>query len=152
MARKKSAVLTDMQQKVVDAKLEGMTDSAALKKAGYNTNNTAPARTEAVKQAIEEARNEIKSVTTLTRVDIIDGILDAIQMARTAADPGNMINGYDKLAKIIGAYEPERVKVELSKNSLMILKKMEAMTREELLAIADGNARVIDGEFVRVAH
>ncbi len=152
MARRKSGVteLNDGQKRLVDAKMEGMSTNAALKAAGYSENSIASARSEAVRLALAEARQEVRSASTLTRLDIIDGIMDAIQLARTAADPGAMINGYDKLAKIIGAYEPQVHKIELSENGARLLKKMEAMSREELLAISEGSARVIDGEFVHV--
>lgn len=152
MARKKSAVteLSDRQKKIVDAKMQGASDRAAIDAAGYKTNSVVAARTEAVKIALAEARQEVRNASTLTRLDIIDGLMDAISMARTAADPGAMINGYDKLAKIIGAYEPQIHKIELSENGARLLKKMEAMSREELLAISEGSARIIDGEFVHV--
>lgn len=66
------------------------------------------------------------------------------------SEPATMIAGYDKLAKIIGAYAPETIKVEVSMSQGRLRSKMEAMSDEELLAIQEGSARVVEGEFVEV--
>lgn len=147
---KKLKPLTAKQQKIVEAKLEGKTDFGAVRAVGHTGNSSAAARTEEVKQALAIARSEITSQTTLTRLDVIDGILDAIQLARLAAEPASMIQGYDKLAKIMGFYAPETIKVEVSVSQERLRQKMESMSDEDLLRMAEGHT--VDGEFTVVTH
>lgn len=151
MGRQKSTVCNERQEKLVDNLMKGMSETAAIQAAGYNTNSNSAARTEIVQKTLAEARQNIRDTTTLTRLDIIEGILDAIQMARVQSEPATMIAGYDKLAKIIGAYEPTVHKVTVDENGLRVLRKMEAMSREELIMISQGTAKVIDGEFCRIS-
>lgn len=150
MPRPKSAILSDKEQKLVDAKMSGLSDTAALKAAGItNTNSTSALRTQRVKEALAHARTDVRSASSLSRLDVIEGIMEAIDMARQMAEPGTMINGYDKLAKIIGAYEPETKKIEVSLSGEYLLHRMERMSSEELLAIAEGRM-TIEGEYVPV--
>jgi hypothetical protein len=150
MARPKSTILSPKQEKLVEGILSGKSEQAAIHDAGYNTNNQSVARSKQVKEALESSRKTIMDATTLSRLDVIEGFMEAIGVARTQSDPGNMINGWDKLAKVIGAYEPQKVQIEMGEGGRMLLKKMEAMTRDQLASIAAGEARVINGEFVRV--
>ncbi len=149
---KKLKPLTAKQRAIVEAKLEGASDHAAVNVEGANTRNTKALRTAEVQHALAEARAGISEATTLKRLDVIEGVLDAIQMARTLSEPATMIQGYDKLAKIMGYYAPETVKVEITVSQERMRAKMEAMTDEELLQIADGQAAVFEGVFERVAQ
>lgn len=49
-----------------------------------------------------------------------------------------MIQGCVQLAKLLGFYEPERLKVDLALDSGNLKAKFAAMSDEELLAIATG--------------
>lgn len=143
MARQKSKVLTDTQALFVDAKMEGLTDFAAAKAAGLG-NGTATMRSLKVQEEIARARSEISDLTTLKRVDIVDGIMRAISMAEMMADPQAMIKGYTEVGKILGLYSPEVKKVELTLSQGRMKSKFESLSDEELLAITGGT--IIEGE------
>jgi phage terminase small subunit len=64
------------------------------------------------------------------------------------ADPQAMIKGWTEIAKILGHYAPEVKKIELTLSQGRMRTKFEALSDEDLLAIAEG--RVIDGESTSV--
>lgn len=103
-------------------------------------------RNEEVQTYLAEARAEIKDLTTIKRLDVLNGFMEAIDMARTLADPANMINGYDKIAKVMGFYAPETKRIEITGDAAVLHSKFKQLTDAELLEIAAGRSRVIEGE------
>ena len=98
---------------------------------------------------LQEGRRQISDVTTIKRLDVLEIFLEAIDMARTLADPGQMINGADKVAKMMGFYEPEKLKIEVETNSKALANKFKQLTDAELLEIAAGRAKVVEGEVLQ---
>lgn len=127
--------------------MEGATESEAMRAAGYHPSNASNVmRKEEVQDMLAEARAEVEDLTTIKRLDVLNIFMEAIDMARTLADPGQMINGADKVAKMMGYYAPEKRLVELSVGQNVLQAKFQQMTDEELLEIAAGRAKVVDGE------
>ena len=127
--------------------MEGATESDALRAGGYHpVGGRNVMRKEEVQDMLAEARAEVEDLTTIKRLDVLNIFMEAIDMARTLADPGQMINGADKVAKMMGYYAPEKKLVELSVGQNVLQAKFQQMTDEELLEIAAGRAKVIDGE------
>ena len=74
--------------------------------------------------------------------------LEAIDMARTMADPANMINGADKIAKMLGYYAPETKRLELTMDQNLLQNKLRSLSDDELADLASSRATVVDGEVV----
>ena len=104
---------------------------------------------EAVKAIIARARAEIEDITTIRRVDVLTWFIGAIDMARTMADPANMVNGADKVAKMLGYYAPETKRLELTLNQEALSTKLRALSDAELMDLAASSAKVIPGEVVQ---
>lgn len=100
-----------------------------------------------VKQQLAEARNWLTDTTQITRLNTIEGIIDGIEMARMMGDPCNVIKGWCEVAKILGHYAPERKEINLNINQMALRSKFEAMSDEQLMALANGPA--IQVEFTR---
>lgn len=151
MASRPKSVVVDEKRKVfADALLEGHSKADAARAAGYHPNNvSAVMRGEDIQTYIEEARAEVKDLSTLKRLDVVNVVLEAIDMARMMADPAQMINGADKLAKMMGYYAPETLKLEVSGNHAALATKFKALTDDELYEIAAGRARVVEGEVLQ---
>lgn len=145
MAKKKS-VMTPKKEKLVEAIADGMSIAKAAEVAGYSDPSNAyhALRDQELREQLAQARSELKDATKLKRIDIIEGMLDAIQHAKMCSDPGTMIRGYAEIAKMLGFYEPEKKIVELTTNQGRIRQKFEIMSDEELLGIMNGT--VIEGE------
>ena len=95
---------------------------------------------------LHKARTEIEDISKIRRIDVLNMFLDAVEMARTLADPGQMINGADKIAKFLGYYEPERIEITHLTDKNVLASKLKGMSDEELYAIASQKAKVIEGE------
>ena len=142
MPRPRSAV-TEKQAKFVEAKLHGLSDNAAAQAAGL-ANGTNASRSPTVKEQLTTARRWLTDTTQIKRLDVIEGVIDGIEIARMQGDAGNVIKGWIEVGKILGHYAPEVRKIELSLGQSQLRAKFEALSDADLLAIAEG--RVLSGE------
>lgn len=145
MPRKQSA-LTQDNKDFVDAKLAGLSNIAAGIAIGISGDGgKSMANSQRVKEEIARAREQLSDMTSLKRLDVISGIMEAIDYARMVADPQAMIKGWTEIAKILGHYAPEIKKIEITHSQGKLRSKYEAMSDETLLAIAEG--RIIEGDY-----
>lgn len=146
----RQAEITEQRKVYADAIMEGHTHTNALRAAGYHpTNGNNVMRSEDVQMYLAESRAEVEDLTTIKRLDVLNLFMEAIDMARTLADPAQMINGADKVAKMMGYYAPEAIKLEVEGNNAALASKLKAMTDEELYQLAANRATVIQGEVVK---
>ena len=151
--RPQSILLTAQQAAFVDAKMLGKDNIDAARDAGYKrpiTSGNTIAKTDSVQRALAAARNELSSAAQITRADVIDGFMEAINMAKLSADPASMIKGWSETAKVLGLYAPEVKKLEISGSQKRLQSKYEAMSDMELLDIIEGRVKLIEGESTRV--
>ncbi len=147
--REPSVVVNEKQRVFADLILEGQPKSTAARAAGYHPSNVDNVmRQEEVQSYLTEARRELTEVSSIRRVDVMNIFMEAIDMARTLADPAQMINGADKVAKMMGYYAPETLKLEIEGNSKALANKLKQLSDEELYEIASNRAKVVDGEVV----
>ena len=138
------SVVNPRHKAVADALLEGARPSDAMRAAGYDPSSAQNVmRQETVQQLLAEARAEITDISTLRRIDVLNMFIEAIDMARTLADPAQMINGTDKVAKMMGFYAPEKIEISNGTASSMQA-KYKQMTDEELYAILAERATSIE--------
>lgn len=132
---------------VADALMEGHTETDALRAAGYHPTSAASVvRHEEVQQFLAKARREVEDKTTIRKFDVLNIFMEAIDMARTLADPANMINGADKVAKMLGYYAPETKRIELTTDQATLSSKLKQLSDAELLEMAAGRMKTIDAE------
>jgi hypothetical protein len=146
MPRKKS-ILTEKQSDFVEKVLDGASPSAA---AGPN-NGTLMMRSPAVKEYLAKHRSELSSAAQIKRADVLEMLMEAYDAAKTMAEPGNMVAAAREVGKMLGFYEPEQIKVQLTMNQARLKSKFEIMSDDELLQLAEGKATVIDGEYQRLS-
>ena len=129
--------LSALQQTAVDAVMTGAPMPAEV------TNPSLMLRSETVKQEIARARAEISDATTLKRLDVVEGILDGIGVARMMSDGGNVIRGWVEISKILGLAVPETKTINLNVTSQRLRTKFEALSDAELLEIMEGEAKEV---------
>jgi hypothetical protein len=95
-----------------------------------------------VQEELAKARADLAKRTGITREDIASGLQEAIDMARTMADPQAMIRGYSEMAKLLGLNAPE-VKKHLHGVDPETRDAIKRMTDADLHRLAKGT--VIDG-------
>lgn len=132
--------LTDQQRAFVKFWAQGESPLSAAHKAGYTDGGTSAYRMiyqpnvlalyQAEKQAYEAASG-------MNRKRVIDGFLEAIDMAKTMADPGVMVGGWREIGKMCGYYEPVQVKHTVSVEGKTLLDRMENMSDDELFQIIE---------------
>ena len=144
--RTKKSVLTESQEAFVEGVLDGKSRGQAALDAGYSSPSASStiAKSEAVQVALSERRAELSSATQITRAGVLNGILDAIEMARVMADPTAMLAGYRDISKMMGYNAPEVKKVEISDTSNTLARKIKSMSDEDLLNVIEGEARLVD--------
>jgi len=90
-------------------------------------------------QAAIQARQAATALELgITKQKVISDLLEAIQTAREQRNPGAMIAGAREIGKLLGFYEPEAQRVELTVNDRGLAAKYQGMTDEQLTAIIDG--------------
>lgn len=131
--------LTAKQAAFVDAKANGKSSMVAVRAAGYSDpvyRVHSLDQNPKINEAIVAERAKNAAFLGYTRRDVLEGISEAIEQARTLADPMAQIAGWREVAKICGYYAPEVKKIELTGAHRRKLNEMEQMSDEELLSLA----------------
>lgn len=143
--------LTVQQAVYVDERAKGVSPTASAAAAGYSNPSyrilsleVNPSITEAL--AAERTKNAL--IVGYTRREVLEGIAEAIDQAKTLADPMAQIAGWREVAKICGYYAPEVKKIELTHQHKRKLSELEQLSDQELLEIALKPA--LDAEFTEV--
>ena len=137
MANRPRSTLTPIQKTFIDAKMLGKTDAAAAKEAGQPC-ATPLNRSVTVREELAAARRWLTDTTQIKRLDVVEGIIDGIEMARHLGDPASVIRGWVEVGKILGHAQPDTRVTNLTINQMQVRSKFELMPIEELLAISEG--------------
>jgi hypothetical protein len=142
--RKASVVLekplTKVQQKAIDAVMEGKKTSI----------RGSAGKSEKVQHALAAARTQMRDISTITRIDVLNGIMEGIDMAKLNAEPATIVKGWVEISKILGYDQPEQKRKVLSTNANMLQDRLLHMSTADLLELAAGNMAPIEGEALRV--
>ena len=144
MPRKPSAI-TKPQEKFVKARMAGLNIKQAQEVSGCSGSEKT---VEAIRHQLQAARSWLTNTTQITRLNVIEGFIDGIEMARMQGDSGNVIKGWVEVGKILGHYAPEVKRIELTMDQGRLKSKFEGLSDAELLAIQQG--RVLDGECTEI--
>jgi phage terminase small subunit len=120
--------------------VRGMSQREAAKAAGYNGSRGSVQKLmqyPKIEQAIKTEQKAFEQALQITRQEVVEGLKEAIDMARVKADPLSMVAGWREVAKICGYYEPVKHKVEVSMNGQVLMHQITAMSDEDLLKLAD---------------
>lgn len=146
------APLTELQRKfVMHLVHDKMSQTAAARAAGFGGQPGPTANSlmklNKIQAAIAREREEYAKASGMTKQKVIDGFAEAIDLARIKADPIAMIAGWREIGKMCGFYEPTKTEIKLSVNGQVMVQKLNSMSDEELLALAERDPRVLEGDF-----
>lgn len=135
--------MTPKQRRFVAEYLIDGNGTAAAIRAGYGRAGARVAAHRALRNdnvAAEIAARQASDVKRLrlARETALQGMLDAIEVAKVQANPMAQIAGWREIGKMLGFYQPEVRRVELSPLAATQMRELEAMSDAELLAIAAG--------------
>lgn len=149
-------VLTERQRLFVEHMASGkMHKTAAARAAGYSHPRRNCVRLLAmphIRKAIADAHAANAAASDMTRKKVVDGFVEAIDIARIKADPMAMVSGWREIGRMCGFYEPTTSRVEVSVKGQMLIKQMSTMSDDELLAMLQSEAEPIEGEFEAIEH
>lgn len=97
-------------------------------------------------QAREVAKKALQGHMAITKEDIVHGYKEAIDMAKILAEPMTMIVGWEKVAKILGYDQPQRVDINIHASVEVQKNVIRALSDDELVRQL-GADNVIDAEF-----
>lgn len=142
--------LNSMQMAFVRGVAEGLNHTAAAHMAGYKhpaVQANQLIQKPHIKKALSIAREEYARASQMTKKKVMDGFLDAIAQARTISDPSAQIQGWNSIAKMCGYFEPTKHKIEVDVKGKIVIERLQALTDDELIKLAEGDGDIIDAEY-----
>lgn len=103
-----------------------------------------------IKAAIADRRAIVAMTSGMTKKKVIDGFLEAIDMARTQGEPLVMVSGWREIGKMCGFYEPTRAELTVTIEGQRALERLESLPDAELLKLVNEGTEAIDVEFEEV--
>lgn len=142
--------MTPEENKLVhNIEVLGLTQQRAGELAGIPSPGKALAKPEVI-EAREKLRQHMAVTTQITRESVIEGIKDAIDMARIINEPMPMIAGWQAISKILGYDKPATINVTINGDVREMRRQIKALPETELLQLADETG-IIDADFYPVA-
>ncbi len=146
--------LTEMQAMFVRHWAAGESIFSASARAGYGDNGSQCyklSKDPVVRALYEREKKLFEESCQMTRKKVMDGLLEAAEMAKLQADPTAMVGAWREVGKMCGYYEPVKTKIDITVNG-QVTQKIERMDNETLMKIIRGeiSTDVIDMEFKEV--
>jgi len=88
-----------------------------------------------VAAALQARQSADATRLSIRREDVLNGLREAVELARTQGNPMAMIRGWAEITKLMGLASPERVRVELSVGGQAVLDNYNSLSDAELLEI-----------------
>jgi phage terminase small subunit len=145
--------LTEQQRIFAEAVVKGNSPMTAARLAGYSQPKAQGGQimqSKAVQDAIKFLYKKNESVSDMTRKKVMDGMLEAIDMARMQADSGVMVAGWREIGRMCGYYAPEVKKIDINVTTKRVIDRLETMSDDDLLQLVDESSRTIEMEAVEV--
>jgi phage terminase small subunit len=135
--------LTEKQRLFVQYWAQGDSIPGASRRAGYNDSAAIAYRMVKMPNVLAlKAKYEAEWQETgqMTRQKVMDGMLEAIEMARLMSEPASMVAGWREIGKICGYYAPVEHKVKVDVTGNLVLDRMNSLSDAELLKIISQGA------------
>lgn len=146
--------LTEMQQMFVRHWAAGESILSASARAGYADGGTYAYRLSKdplVQEIYQREKKLYEASCQMTRKKVMDGFLEAAEMARLQADPTALTGAWREIGKMCGYYEPAKKTIDVNINGT-VTQKVERLSDDMLLQIIKGQvgAEVFDQDMQEV--
>ena len=143
--------LTEKQKLFVKEWAGGESILSASYRAGYADSGTMGYRL-AKDPAILKLYNLEKALYAescqMTRKKVMEGFLEAADMARTLADPTALTGAWREIGKMAGFYEPVKRSIDINISGDVTMKRLESMNDADLLKLIKGEVEDVAFEMV----
>ena len=133
--------LTEKQKKFVSEWAKGETILSASHRAGYSDGGTMAyrlAKDPAVLKIYHAEKALYAESCQITRKQVMEGLLEAIEMAKLVNEPASMISGWREVGKMCGFYEPVKRTIDVNIQGDVTVKRLERMSDADLLKLVRG--------------
>lgn len=131
--------LTDQQKAFVRAWAQGESIPTALMRAGYSVKDNSIGYRMAKMPNILALYNKEKlayeEASQMTRKRVMDGLLEAVEMAKLMSEPASMVSGWREIGKMCGYYEPKKVTVDVNVTGNIVHERLNRLSDADLLKI-----------------
>lgn len=100
-------------------------------------------------EAREQLKRELRGATAVSKEDVIQGFLGAIDRAKILADPKTEVAGWKEVGTMLGYYAPQKVDLNLNASLEVLQQSIRTIPTEELVKRL-GAENVIDADFYEV--
>lgn len=94
--------------------------------------------------AMQKAHNQTQKAANMSRKKVMDGMLEAIDLARILEKPTAMISGWKEVGRMCGFYEPDRKEITLNVQGAQLEKELKSLPREELYRLMEQHGESLD--------
>lgn len=136
--------LTDKQKLFVKYWAEGESITSASVRAGYNDGAGIAYRMVKypnVLQLYHEIKAKYEEASQMTRTKVMDGLLEAAEMAKLMAEPSTMVQAWKTIGQMCGYFAPveHRMKVDVTGN--IVVDRLNSLSDAELLKVITSGAQ-----------
>ena len=96
-----------------------------------------------IKEYIGKIQKQEEKKFKITREQVLEGFMEAIQDAKLLSEPATQIRGWEQIAKMEGFYAPERREVDLPEDTKEMIRSLQDLDTDTLAKIA-GQDNMID--------
>lgn len=136
--------LTEKQKLFVKHWAQGESMRSAAIKAGYSEGGMSivyrMVEMPNVLALYEREKKLYEEASQMTRKKVMDGLLEAINMAKIMSEPASMVSGWREIGKMCGYYAPVEKKVKISVQGRIVHDRLNRLSDAELLKLIQEGA------------
>lgn len=128
--------LTEKQRLFVKLWAQGESIMSASERAGYADGGTLAYRMIRMPNILKLYNQEkalYEEASQMTRKKVMDGLLEAVDMAKMLAEPATMVAGWKTIAQMCGYMAPIEKKLTINTTGSALMQRMAQMSDAELL-------------------
>lgn len=140
--------LTEKQLIFVRAWASGESIKTASARAEYNDGAVFAYRMVKMPNVLKAYRIEkqkYEEAGQMTRKRVMDGLLEAVEMAKLLSEPATMVSGWREVGKMCGYYEPVKHELNVNVTADVTVRQLNGMTDAELLKLIKGSTPALAG-------
>lgn len=113
----------------------GESIASATVRAGYADESVGyrMARMPNVLRVYQAEKAAYESASQMTRKKVMDGLLEAVEMAKLMAEPATMVSGWREIGRMCGYYEPVKHTLDINIKGDVTLRQLNSMSDADLL-------------------
>ena len=148
LATNEDKPLTEKQLIFVKAWASGESIKTASARAEYNDGAVFAYRMVKMPNVLKAYRIEkqkYEEAGQMTRKRVMDGLLEAVEMAKLLSEPATMVSGWREIGKMCGYYEPVKHELNVNVTGDVTVRQLNGMSDAQLLKLIKGSVPVLTG-------